>query len=131
MPPSHHAEYSFGHGDSGTGVFDIEPGSAGSGRYREKLHIGNVNMSYAEIQSVIDRLKPEFMANDYHITNKNCNHFSAALLQNLGLRLPGYVNRLAGWGSYCSCLLPPEMQQPEGVPTGSGGTYVDDGSGLR
>lgn len=48
---------------------------------------------------------------------RNCNNFSEAfaneLLKNTKFEFPGWVNRMATYGNYFSCLLPKEMNDSQ------------------
>ena len=48
----------------------------------------------------------DWKARDYHLLEKNCNDFSAALLAALGLECPSWLNRLARVGNCVRCCLP-------------------------
>lgn len=115
-----------GGGDSGgSGVFQCTPRQAGNAVFREQLLLGHVAKTGREIDRVVDQLRGAFLAKEYNIIHRNCNHFSDALSRALlGTGIPGWVNRLASFGSCCSCLLPPDLQGPSG--TGSSSSAGDD-----
>jgi hypothetical protein len=115
-------EYSFGHGDTASsGVFEMNPRSADGCRFREQTLLGEVNLSMSDVERVIDRLKPLFPANSYHILSKNCNSFSDALCRDLVAHgIPSYISRLSRLGECCSCCLPDGYRQPAGVPSANG-----------
>lgn len=113
-------EYTFGGGESsGTGVFSHAPTKADGCVFREQVLLGHVQLSVSEVDAAVAELKPLFRAADYHVLHRNCNCFSDALARRLlgGRGIPGWVNRMAVWGGYCSCCLPAEMQKPAGVPS--------------
>lgn len=114
----HGREYTFGGGaSSSTGVFSHAPRAADGCVFRESIELGSVRMTMAEVERVLDDLKGRFRADEYHILHNNCNCFSDTMARALlGHGIPSWVNRLARWGNYCSCCLPPEMQRPANVP---------------
>ncbi|EWM29208.1 protein of unknown function DUF862, eukaryotic [Nannochloropsis gaditana] len=62
-------------------------------------HVGSAN----EVHGIINKLREEFAAGAYHVTRKNCNHYSDALCQRLvGASVPAWVNRPARIGSIFS-----------------------------
>ncbi len=64
-------EYSFGHGNSGgSGVFEINPRSADGCVFREQILLGEIQLSISEVTSIIDRLRPQFKAHEYHILTR-------------------------------------------------------------
>lgn len=69
--------------------------------------MGTFKGTSKDIETIISQLRPQFQGSDYHVLNKNCNAFANAFVQRLvGKEIPGYVNRMANFGSYFSCLLP-------------------------
>ncbi|OEL25289.1 DeSI-like protein [Dichanthelium oligosanthes] len=66
-------------------------------------------MSQEEFRSFIEKLAGKYHGNTYHLINKNCNHFTDDVCQNLtGKPIPSWVNRLARVGWYCyhwQCFL--------------------------
>ena len=63
-----------------------------------------------ERDDIIKGLGEDYQKCDYHITAKNCNHFSDQLCRTLVQRpAPRYINRLAGLGERLSCILPQEL----------------------
>ena len=96
-------EYTFG-GHPGlvsTGVFDHEPWEMEQELYRGSLEIGTID-SLAQLHDVLKDIKDDFMANEYNVIKKNCNHFSDEFCKRLvGRGIPGYINRLAKMGSCC------------------------------
>lgn len=76
------------------------------------------------IQQLLD-LRDEFGPDRYNLIRRNCNHFANALVWRLLNRtIPGHVNRLADFGTCCSCLLPKKMleEAPVGPNSGGGGS---------
>lgn len=76
-------------------------------------------------------MRSKYSGSDYHIFNRNCNSFADEFLQLLiGTPAPGFVNRMAYYGSFFSCFLPENMnqdptqqQQQRAVSGGSVGGY--------
>ena len=82
-----------------------------------------------DLETIIQSLKPHFQGSDYHVLNKNCNCFANEFCQRVvGKEIPGYVNRMANIGSYCSCLLPQNTANDAPVdnnrPSSSSGGYT-------
>ncbi|XP_016949387.1 deubiquitinase DESI2 [Drosophila biarmipes] len=95
-------EYGFGgHEFPMSGIFEIQPcnGQAELGehfRFRESILLGYTHFSSADVQRIVDQLGLQFTGNSYHLTSKNCNHFSNSLVHIVcGRKIPGWVNRLA------------------------------------
>ena len=60
----------------------------------------NLTKSISEVREIIGELRQDWKANEYHLTSKNCNHFSEALCNALcNKSIPGWVNRLARVGN--------------------------------
>jgi hypothetical protein len=110
-------EYTF---SSGSGVFNHAPRAAGGAKFREAVDLGTLASSSA-VGTAIEELRHEFKGSDYNILERNCNHFAEALVWRLlGKQLPGYVNRMAGFGAMFSCLMPQSMLKDAPVD-GNGG----------
>eukprot|EP01119_Soliformovum_irregulare_P020025 TRINITY_DN6439_c0_g1_i1.p1 TRINITY_DN6439_c0_g1~~TRINITY_DN6439_c0_g1_i1.p1 ORF type:complete len:142 (-),score=24.92 TRINITY_DN6439_c0_g1_i1:197-622(-) len=55
----------------------------------------------------------DFWGSSYDLLTKNCNHFSDAFSRKLvGKGIPNYINRLAWYGSFFPCFLPPSLRPP-------------------
>lgn len=108
----HGMEYGFGaHDFPVSGVFEVEPKSCPGFIYRCSIPLGRINVPTLEFQKFIEGLASEYHGNTYHLITKNCNNFTDDLAYRLtGRRIPGWVNRLARAGSFCSCLLPESLQ---------------------
>ncbi|KAK4781254.1 hypothetical protein SAY87_017360 [Trapa incisa] len=108
----HGKEYGFGaHEYPASGVFEVEPKSCPGFKYRCSILLGRINLSPTEFQTIIEDMASEFHGDTYHLITKNCNHFTDYLSRRLtGKGIPGWVNRLAGIGAACSCLLPESLQ---------------------
>jgi hypothetical protein len=111
------SEYTYG---GGGGIYDMTPKSAPNAKFRESIVIGEYKGSSADIRTLISDLRSDFPEDGYNLLTKNCNCFSNEFsLRLTGKPIPSYVNRLATLGSYCSCLLPPELQGKDPTQSGS------------
>ena len=111
-------EYTF---SSGSGVFNHAPRAAGGAKFRETVNLGTLASSSA-VGTAIEELRHEFRGTDYNVLERNCNHFAEALVWRLlGKQLPGYVNRMAGFGAMFSCLMPQSMLKDAPVDGNGGG----------
>jgi hypothetical protein len=45
-------------------------------------------MSAAELRATLGTLEESWRGDEYNLLSQNCNHFSAALVAALGLRMP-------------------------------------------
>lgn len=102
------SEYSFGHHEyDSTGVFESVPQQCANAVFREQIQMGEIEITRAQVEDILDRLRDKYRGNTYHPLQRNCNHFSDELCQALLAKpLPAFVNRLAGWGAFFQCLLP-------------------------
>jgi deubiquitinase DESI2 len=98
-------EYTFA---SGAGIFHHSPHDVPNATFRERIELGQYDGTSHELNIILDELRlTKFGPDDYHIIQRNCNHFSNILCYKLlQKRIPGYVNRFADIGMCCSCLLP-------------------------
>lgn len=105
-------EYGFGaHDFPISGVFEVEPKSCPGFVYRCSIPLGRIEMAPSEFRGFIESVASEYHGDTYHLISKNCNHFTEDISRRLtGKRIPGWVNRLARLGAFCSCLLPESLQ---------------------
>ncbi|CAK9133979.1 unnamed protein product [Ilex paraguariensis] len=108
----HGMEYGFGaHDFPISGVFEVEPKSCPGFIYRCSIPLGHINVPLSEFRTFIESVASEYHGDTYHLISKNCNHFTDDISWRLtGKRIPGWVNRLARLGAFCSCLLPESLQ---------------------
>ena len=112
-------EYAYG-GDPnnpGTGVFQTIPMTVMGATYYESFVLGTVSDN-KKIYEVLRELRSEFIANEYSLVSKNCNHFAEELsMRLLGKRLPSYINRLAKAGEWVKFALPQSCKSLNPVPS--------------
>lgn len=78
---------------------------------------------------MIQGLRGQFKGSDYNLLTQNCNHFANALVVRiLGREIPPFVNRMAYYGSFFSCLLPSSATGAAPVDQG-GNTSSSNSSG--
>lgn len=101
-------EYTFA---SEVGVYNHNPKAVPSNvRFRENVVLGSYEGTASEFEEILQDLRSSFKGTDYNVLLKNCNSFADAFARKLvGKEIPGYVNRMAFYGSFVSCLLPPSL----------------------
>jgi hypothetical protein len=96
-------EWAYGGGSvSSSGIYKQTPKEdppGGQWVFSKSLHLGKSKIS--TIESSINTLNDKFMANEYNVVRKNCNHFTEAASKLLGVykNYPDWVNRLARMGT--------------------------------
>lgn len=89
-------EWCFGYSPTGSGVCSHPPRENHQHTYKETLSLGFTGKSRREIDDILASLKEEYWGSAYHPVTKNCCHFAAAFLGQLGVEgLPFWVQRLA------------------------------------
>jgi hypothetical protein len=116
----------------GAGIYSDSPKSAPAA-FRESIDMGEFAGSSRDIDAILDDLRQKFRPNSYNVLSQNCNSFAEDFVERLLAKpLPGYINRLAGWGSMIQCLLPPSLTDapaPVGDTSGAGGAFGGSGGG--
>ena len=102
----HGKEYTF----SQSGIFSHTPQQAPGVKFRESIVVGQVRMSRAEVDAIVNDMRQDYPGSRYNILACNCNSFSNELCRSLtNDPCPGYVNRLARFGNCFSCCLPDDL----------------------
>jgi hypothetical protein len=96
-------EWSFGapaNPDEPSGIFLVPPMEA-LGVLHCHLYLGTTTLTREQIKTLHRRISVEWAAADYHVTNRNCNHFCAQFVKMLSthepLTVPNWVNRASNW----------------------------------
>jgi hypothetical protein len=93
-------EWSYGGCDEGTGVASWAPMSCTAHHYRESVPMGETNLTYEEVNALIEKLSRDWPGEDYDLLSHNCCHFSDELCQELGVGpIPDWVLDLSGTGA--------------------------------
>jgi len=109
---------------AGTGVFHQLPRQIQD--FRETIYLGTANLTQKQYTDIQLQIFNEFIANEYDMLTKNCNHFSdrfARLL--LGVGIPLWCNRLAHVGKICGCCINSKLD-PLGTDFEEGGYIAND-----
>ncbi|EAN91371.1 hypothetical protein C3747_69g161 [Trypanosoma cruzi] len=89
-----------------SGLFCVYPGQAAGTLYRT-LFLGVTTHSPQQVDTILHRLENEWRSSDYHILNRNCNHFAQRFCELLStvqkLQIPTWCNRAA---RVCNKLVP-------------------------
>lgn len=97
-------EFAYGcHPFPSSGIFEITPREQFKYvgqfefRFKQSIHLGYTELDEETIRLKLVRLGNEWRGDHYHPTNKNCNHFTEALVQILVGKneIPMWVNRLS------------------------------------
>ncbi|XP_057546615.1 uncharacterized protein LOC130825416 [Amaranthus tricolor] len=92
-------EWSFGYCEQGTGVFSCPATKNPMYTYREKIVLGQTNLSIFKVNQILRELSREWPGISYDLLSRNCNHFCDELCERLDVpKLPGWVNRFAHAG---------------------------------
>lgn len=78
------------------GVGHVRPTKDPGHQYRETIEMGTTSLSEYQVMQRISQLRRDWRGHSYNLLTKNCNHFSGALLRELGAKeLPEWCNSLA------------------------------------
>jgi hypothetical protein len=118
----HGKEWAFGGHDmvGQTGIYAVsassmprEPGArVGTAEqqyvYRTSLAAGTTDLTERDVERIIQSMGRDlYQGTQYHILQRNCNHFSDELVKKLGgTGAPGWINRLANLAVSLHCLVP-------------------------
>ena len=94
-------EFSFGGSKlHTTGIFACQPRKCPMHRYRESLYLGDCDLTPDQVDQIIAKMKPEWMAPTYDLLRKNCVFFSREFVAELGCGdIPEYIYKLASMGA--------------------------------
>ena len=119
-------EYAFGASDSGSGVWaqrptQLPPHFAGA-TLKESVIVGTCVCSPQQLRRIIATLRREWPATSYSLVSRNCNHFSAAMCEALGVSPPPqYANRLASTGQQVAAVASSAMGMLGGLLSAAAG----------
>lgn len=83
-------EWSFGFCEQGTGVFSCPITKNPMYTYREKIVLGQTNLSNSKVNQILRELSREWPGFSYDLLSRNCNHFCDELCERLDVpKLPG------------------------------------------
>lgn len=86
-------EWSFGFCEEGTGVFSCPATKNPMYTYREKIVLGQTNLSIFKVNQILRELSREWPGFTYDLLSRNCNHFCDELCEKLGVpKLPGMTS---------------------------------------
>ena len=76
-----------------TGIFVCKPRKCPMHHYRESLYLGDCDLSPDQVNQIIAKMQPEWMAPSYDLLRKNCVFFSREFVAELGCGdIPEYIN---------------------------------------
>lgn len=113
-------EFSFGGSKlNTTGIFACKPRKCPMHHYRESLYLGDCDLNPDQVNQIIAKMKPEWMAPSYDLLRKNCVFFSLEFVAELGCGdIPEYIYKLANMGAaiddYYSGTAKEEKKADEG-----------------
>ncbi len=126
-------EYAYGgHDKRGmTGVYYTAPKAVPpGGTFKASILHGFTIRPQAEIDQIIKEASDVFQGTSYNILTKNCNHFTAYLLERLtGRSGPGWLNRAASIGVALPCVVPKEWIAPPDFESAEGELVDEDEEG--
>eukprot|EP01084_Bolivina_argentea_P207494 354006_1 len=90
-----------------TGVFHCQPKHTFGAKFRTTLPMGTIEISARELSIILDKLRSQYLAKDYDILTKNCNHFCDDFVYSLtSQHISSWLNRTASIASCCGCCIP-------------------------
>ncbi|XP_031120676.1 deSI-like protein At4g17486 [Ipomoea triloba] len=109
----HDVEYGFGaHERALSGIFQVEPKQCPGFRFRRSILIGRTDLCPNQVREFMDKLSKRYTGNSYKLITNNCNHFCNDVCTQLtGNSIPRWVNRLAYFGFWFNCVLPPGLSE--------------------
>lgn len=94
------AEWSYGFSYHGTGIFAATPKECNGPEFRESLDIGETDMTEAEVNELLERMRQEWVGTEYDLLRHNCVRFCDDFCQRLGVgHIPNWVMNLAAAGA--------------------------------
>ncbi|KAH7351950.1 hypothetical protein KP509_19G021800 [Ceratopteris richardii] len=125
----HGVEYAFGaHEYPSSGIFEVEPQNCPGFMFRRTITLGTTDKGPEQVRELIEQLSLDYTGDSYHLIAKNCNHFTNDVCMKLTKKsAPGWVNRLAYIGAFCSCLLPESLQLSSVKNAGEYRVYGENG----
>lgn len=77
-----------------------------SARFREAIQVGTLRCTRIELRRKIKALELEWLAADYDVLRRNCNHFAARACEVFETKAPpAWVNQLAEKGDELSAVI--------------------------
>lgn len=101
-------EWSFGFvpSETKTGVYSSKPKEDAQHHYRQTVVLGYARIAEEDVNSIICDLVEEYSGRNYDLLRRNCCHFADDFAERLGgLRIPGWVHRLARLGAAVDNVL--------------------------
>uniref|UniRef100_A0A6B2L6K4 PPPDE domain-containing protein n=1 Tax=Arcella intermedia TaxID=1963864 RepID=A0A6B2L6K4_9EUKA len=100
------SEVSFGYPK---GIYKCRPKRAKGYLFRKSIPLGEIDITSDQFKSLLQDMKPDYIGTEYHILEKNCNHFTRDLCKRLFdsvVQYPSYVNKLAKFATFMTMASP-------------------------
>jgi len=97
-------EWSFADTESGqgNGVFECPPRKCKGHTYDETVLMGYTTLTEEMVHAIIEVLKIDWQASDYHLLEQNCCHFADDMCRRLGVRgVPERILHMSKVGEAC------------------------------